>query len=164
MTLSDTDDDTLVTTPELAAEPIEVTERHRVILNIEAGTIELEGKTFDAKVLPGNSLMYCSLIGLTLRLRSSKDADAAYAALLTGNTPHREKGPKVLPLWREAAALTLVESTRKSDAPVSLEEARTKALALPKDKLAMAKLDPAVVRQYRKLTGAVLESVSELFG
>jgi hypothetical protein len=91
-------------------------------------------------------------------LSLSESPDAAFARLVAGDLPRQrtgEKSPKKPDTWRQAYAHALVEGTKKSDAPLTFDEATERARALDRSSLASAKLHPRVLHHYHRLNGGV---------
>lgn len=111
-------------------------------------------QVFDAKRLPANAQAYALLAGMWTFIRSHEDLDAAYDRLVQGDVPmpREPKGPALSP-WRKAIANALVEATKKTDTPLTPEQADARAATLDRVQLAKAKTDPLVVKHYQKLTG-----------
>lgn len=128
----------------------------RIAYDDEAGTCTIDGTTYAVSGLSPYIAEQLKLRGMALLLhRSSKPADtyaAFHAGRLTAREPKPTKGPSH---WRKAVALALVEHTKKSDAPLTLDAAQARADGLSRADLAASRRDPLVVKHHAKLSGAV---------
>ena len=93
--------------------------------------------------------------GTAAYLTQAPDGHAeAYKRLKAGEYSNRKPAaPKVMDPWRQAIAHAAVEDTKKSDTPMSIEDAKAKAAALPIDEVKKRKTHAGVLKHYHKITG-----------
>jgi hypothetical protein len=166
MTLQEDDIETVDTdVPAISpASPVKA-QRVRATVDSAAGMFTISDSggvhTYSTAGLSDTVQAHLALLGLRRVVATAKDPAAAYARLQAGQTPgQRGPGkPKEMNPWRLAYAHAKVEATKRTDAPLSLDDAKAAAAALPRDKLVEIKTHPLVVKHYAKLTGAVAELV-----
>jgi hypothetical protein len=131
-------------------------------LDLAARTITVPDEngdsTYDVGALPVVARDWCVMQGAWNFMRVSKNPDATFARLVAGDLPRQrtgEKAPKKPDTWRLAYAHALVEGTKKTDAPLTFDEATERARALDRSSLASAKLHPRVLHHYHRLNGGV---------
>ena len=113
-----------------------------------------DGVTYGLGDLPDHVVGYLALVGLDYKVRTGKDA---YAKLKGGATQKAAAAHELDP-WRLAVAHTIVEQSKKT---ISLDDAKAQAAEIDRTKLIELKKDPAVVKHWRKITGAPALSVLE---
>ena len=154
-----------------------MTTKRKTEYNWEAGTVTIEGATFDLGKIPLAEMPKLALRALGNFLLTQDDAAAAFAELVKGKSLGRTPKPETLDPWREAAANVYAEHTIRAagvknqpgkklrDAPefqTALAEARKTAAAWTKAELAKAKASPEVVKEHAALTG-VSSDLASLF-
>lgn len=113
--------------------------------------------SFNLAALPQSVIDHLFLVGFKLVVGRADDRTKMFKALEAGElTIRKPAGPKELKLspWRLAIAHAMVEATKKTDAPLTLDAAKEKASALTKEQVAPAKTDALVVKHFNKLNGA----------
>jgi hypothetical protein len=113
-------------------------------------------QAFDLTRLPPAVVDHLSFIGFSQYIGQSKDHTAAYKSLLEGHISMRKPaGPKAVQVsdWRKAIASAFVDATKKSLAPMTLEQATAKALDLTTDQVRNLKTDAGVIKHYNKIKG-----------
>ena len=130
-------------------------------ITLPDGSVE----TYDAHAVHNDSAHALKMVGLRDAMRTSTDRPKTYAALQAGTFGVRAPaGPKDLDPWRMAIAHAVVEETKKSDVPLTLDQAKEKAAAVTRDQLVVAKRSPLVVKHYAKLNPTESGSVTGLLG
>lgn len=136
--------------------------RSVITLDVKEATLTIDGVTYDATALPENSRWWCTLRGLASRLNATDNPAGAWTDLKAGHIPsHGPAKPKELDPWRRAYAHALADKQAKADGikPKSVEFAAllnqymTTAAVIDRSGLLLAKLIPAVVVHYNRLTG-----------
>lgn len=105
--------------------------------------------------MPRATIDYCVLAGAWALMRGSDDPAAGYARLKAADLPKPRGGERAVKLdpWRVAIAHALVEHTKKSETPLSLDAATAKAGGFNRAQLLAAKKDPVVVKHFHRLAG-----------
>jgi hypothetical protein len=137
-------------------------DRTRAEIDAGSGTLKLGDTTYSTAGLSDTVLRYLALVGLQRAVSTAKDPAATYAKLQAGELPGRggrPAKPKEPNPWKLAYAHAKVESTRRTDAPLTLDQAKAAAEALDREALRTMKTNPLVVKHYAKLTGQGAELI-----
>jgi len=113
--------------------------------------------TYHVDALPEPVKRWATMQGVWTFMRMSDDPDAAFARLQSGNLPKQRTGEKKPPkpnTWRLAMAHAMVEKTRKSDSPMTLDAALDRVRATSRADLVKAKLAPLVIKHFHRLNGS----------
>jgi hypothetical protein len=117
--------------------------------------------TFDAHELSQTIMNAMALDGAWAFIRGAPTPEEGWVNLKAGKLPKQrygEKAPRQLSLWKQATAHALVERTRKSDSPYTLETALDRVRELTRDELVKNKSHPLVVKHYHKLAGTTAQA------
>jgi IMP cyclohydrolase len=113
-------------------------------------------QAFDLTRLPANVKDHLAYLGFSVYVGRSKDRKEAYNSLVEGHISMRKPaGPKAVKVndWRKAIASAFVEATTKTLAPMTLDDATAKAVALTTEQVRNVKTDAVVIKHYNKLKG-----------
>ncbi len=156
---------------ETESAPEEKVKRRSVKLNLEEQKLKLVDKNtgetteFEVGDYPETTQVFLMLSGLAKYLTLAKDLSAANEKLLEGieNLPKRGGRGRASP-WRDAIAAAVMEKAKKAGVAMTIETANVKAKAVDKDTLVELKMDPDVLKHFRKLTNKGGESaLSQLY-
>lgn len=142
--------------------------RRRGIVNGAAGTVMVleqgndAGPVFAVAGLPKVSLEYLVALGLWTVLGRAEDMRAAYAKLEAGDVPRYQPRELKLSNWRLAIAHALVDVTKKTPDPLTLDAAKIVAAGLPADTVRAYKVDGVVIKHYNRLQGVTPPGVAAL--
>lgn len=119
--------------------------------------------TYPLANLPAASLDHATSIGLILLLGRADNPDVAFEKLERGEfrVAAEPKAPKVNE-WRLAIAHALVDATKKSDAPLTLDQAKERAAVLNVQQVGAQKTDLTVIKHYHKIRGTQPAGVMSL--
>ena len=120
---------------------------------------------YHVDALPEPVKRYLMMTGAWTFMRMANDPDAAFARLQSGSLPKQrgEKAPKKPNAWRLAIAHAMVEDTKKSDDPLTLDRALERARAVDRSALVKAKVHPLVIKHFHRLNNnAGVPSLSAL--
>ena len=108
---------------------------------------------YHVDALPEPVKRYLMMTGAWTFMRMANDPDAAFARLQSGSLPKQrgEKAPKKPNAWRLAYAHALVDETKKSENPLTLDAATEMARKLSRPALASAKAHSLVVKHFNRL-------------
>lgn len=112
--------------------------------------------TFDARELPSPVFSAMALEGAWAFMRAAENPEIGWQNLKVGKLPKQrngEKAPKKVSLWRQAVAHALVEKTRKTDSPYTLETALDRTRMMTREDLIPNKSHPLVVKHFHRLSG-----------
>ncbi len=120
--------------------------------------------TYPLTSLPATSADYIAQLGLVVFCGRAEKPDEAFDKLVAGDIkpPAGEPKPKQISVWRQAIAAAMQDVAKKNGAPMTADEAKAKAADLPKETVGALKVDPAVIRDYNKMTGTTLGGVAAL--
>jgi hypothetical protein len=121
--------------------------------------------TYHVGALPEAARQWAMMQGVWTFMRMADDPDAAFARLQSGNIPRPrsgEKPPKKPNAWRLAYAHALVEETKKSENPLTIDAATETARKLSLPALKSAKVHPLVIKHFHRLNGSTAPSLASL--
>ncbi len=148
-----------------AATPAAKADRIKVSYDVGAGAVTVqEGdsvRTHSLDGIPEPVRTHLALMGLHVVTHRSIDAAETVRRMQAGQIPGRASAqPKAeLSDWRLAYAHAKVEQTKKSDAPLNLDDAKAVAKALTREQLSAIKKNPLVVKHFAKLTGVAQDLI-----
>ena len=148
-------DDTAAEPDTEAAPTVAKAPRGRVTIDLDSSTatysIDGQPDVFAGlDTFPPQSVTWLALSSLGRLL--SADATSVIADLRNGRTPMRGPGkPKVPPVLHQAIALALVDLTRKTDAPMTIEAATAKVAAMTRQDRDKYESHPLVNKHLVKL-------------
>lgn len=115
--------------------------------------------SFDLSLLSPVAFAHIAALGVSIVCGRADDMAAEFARMVSGEAskPRAKAAPKVVNFWRQAIAAAYVEGTKKAAAgQMTLETATAKANGLEKSVVSRLKTDPAVIKQWNKLTGGTI--------
>ena len=118
--------------------------------------------TFDMTTLPPLAYAHVAAFGVSVLCGRADDPAREFARRVSGAAAAaKPKAPPKVNYWRQAIALALVDATKKSESPLTLDAATISATGMTVAHVKEAKNDPKVVTHYRKLAG-ITSSVAGL--
>ena len=118
-------------------------------------------ESYDLTQLPEKVMTYLVFVGATALMTRSKSSSEEFQRMLDGTILSR-KSPGAasgMNMWRQATAMALVELTRKTSHPISVEDSNIRAASFDNRKMRQCKFDPTVLHFYNILTGNIQESL-----
>ena len=129
--------------------------KRAAVYDMAAMTVTLHGEgeplVLNALALGNDAARWAQLHGIAQHCMRSEDAQVAFGELVAGNVPEpRRTASKELDSWRMAYAHALVQETKKSPSPLTLDDAKELAGRLAREGLTKIKQNPVVVQMHHK--------------
>jgi hypothetical protein len=128
-------------------------QRTKTEIDIENGTVTIDGVLYETNALPEKTKTFLALDGLRKRLISADNREQAFRDLLGGKIPTKTPAAAKISPWHQAIAAALVEDTKKSAEPLTIESAMAEVRNMDRATQIAARQEPTVVKHYRRLTG-----------
>jgi hypothetical protein len=121
-------------------------------MDIAGAAVLVEGERYELANLPPDVVGLLALRGLRTWLVTTDDRAAAFAKLLAWTAQASKRPRYYTGPWQKAIAAALVEETKNAAEPLTEATAASLVKAMSRKKLEQARLDPLVIKLYRKIT------------
>lgn len=131
--------------------------RRKSFFNAEQGVLEVTHpdntvQKFDISLIPDAVLLQMQFLGIWTFIRSSDDLAGNFDKLVKGELPETAEKTEKLSPWKLAAAHALVDETKDTENPMTLEQAIPFVRNMDRKAIEIARKNPAVVHFHGQLT------------